>query len=124
MRTLRQTKKLIDMIGTIIFLLFSAYLIFGITQSVCSTKINLLFHKRKIIEVTHADGTLDYTVKVNGLMGLPFLYQTEVVDYGLGEYSLTGMSLGEAKSHVQKKESEYKEIIGKRITKRKVYEDN
>lgn len=110
------------MIGTIIFLLSCAYLIFGITQSVCSTKSNLLFHNRKIIEVTHADGTVDYTVKVNGLMGLPFLYQTEVVDYGMGEYYLTGMSLDEAKRHVLKKESEYKETVRKRITKRKVYE--
>jgi hypothetical protein len=57
-------------------------------------------------------------------MGLPFLYQTEAVDYGLYECDLTEMSLDEAKRHVLKKESEYKETVRKRITKRKVYECN
>ena len=84
-----------------------ALIIFAIESSYAPSKPSRLFHKWKVVEVTHNDGTVDYTVKINGFLGMPFLYQTMVEDMGLYSCALKGMSLSSAKEYVANKESKY-----------------
>lgn len=96
-------------------------MVFIVSSSEPILKSERLFHKRKIVECTHADGTVDYTVKVNGFLGLPLLYQTDEYDYGLCILRCKGMSFKQANEYIELRENDYNKKIGyKTIRKRTI----
>ncbi len=93
----------------ILILFVIAFIIYAILESCPGSKNEQIFHERKIIEVTHGDGSVDYTVKINGLLGMPFLWQIDVRnsnDFFEWE-DMTGLTLEAAKRHVERKQWEY-----------------
>ena len=52
-------------------LLLAALIVFIIQSSCVILKNKMIFHKRRIIKVTHASGEVDYNVEINGFLGLP-----------------------------------------------------
>lgn len=75
--------------------------------------------KYKIVEVTHANGEIDYTIKTSSFP-LYFLWVTVTEDYGLYSVNMRGIeSLERAKEFVSKYEKSDREDLGKRITNRR-----
>ena len=70
-------------------------------------KNKMIFHKRRIIKVTHASGEVDYNVEINGFLGLPFLWQIDQEDMGLYIDNKRGMTLEAAIEYVKEKDREY-----------------
>ena len=102
-------------IGT--FLL--AVLIVFIIQSSCVIlKNKMIFHKRRIIKVTHASGEVDYNVEINGFLGLPFLWQIDQENKGLHIEIKRGMPLDAAIEYVKRKEKEYLNAKGYKVKKK------
>lgn len=68
-----------------IFIVFCVYIIFAILSTDGRFSIQIseneylypLFNKRKVMKITYASGKCDYIIKVNGCMGIPFLYQKD-----------------------------------------------
>ena len=103
--------------GIVGFLVIVGLFLFVITSSCVLLKNKTIFHKRKIIEVTHADGTKSYKVMINGLLGLPFLYQVDIEDFGLYEEVKRNMPLDAAKDYINRKEQEWQRLCEKRVVK-------
>ena len=107
------------------------FLVSGISLSVViGTFIGLaitrplrLYHKWKIIKVTHKNGDVDYTLKRNGFLAMPFLYFpdhiTEEDDY-LGSFYATELSESKAKEIFSERYERYEEECGRKIVKREV----
>ena len=75
----------------------SAFVIFVVESSYLKTKDRELFHKYRVIKVTQQSGIINYKVKINGFLGLPFLYQTDYYTE----------SLDNAIKYVDRKNKEY-----------------
>ena len=100
-----------------IFIL-AAIVVFIIKSSCVILKNKMIFHKRRIIKITHVSGKVDYNVEINGFLGLPFLWQTDQEDMGLYIESKRGMSLDAAIEYVKRKEKEYLSAKGYKVKKK------
>jgi len=87
--------------------LLAALIVFIIQSSCVILKNKMIFHKRRIIKVTHASGEVDYNVEINGFLGLPFLWQIDQEDMGLYIENKRGMPLEAAIEYIKKKDREY-----------------
>ncbi len=88
-------------------LLLVALIMFIVQSSFVISKNKMIFHKRRIIKVTHASGKVDYNVEINGFLGLPFLWQIDQEDMGLYIDNKRGMPLEAAIEYVKRKDREY-----------------
>ena len=87
--------------------------------SVCS--VIGLFAKDKLIIVEQElkNGTKRYAVKRNWFLGLPFLYRTEIKDYGLYETYVIYDTLEEAEDYVTKLHEEYREKQERKVKRQR-----
>lgn len=102
------------------FVLLIFLIIFIISSSLPTLKHRGIFHKYRIVENTLRSGEKRYSVEVNGFLGMPFLYQTDVEDYGLYECTMRGMDFEEAKKYVEKRTLEYDKTSDSKVLKKKV----
>lgn len=79
------------------------------------------FAKEKliIVEQTLNNGKKRYAVKHNWFLGLPFLYRTEIEDYGLYECYVIKDTLEDAEKYVREWYEKYNEMQGKKVKKQK-----
>lgn len=75
--------------------------------------------KLVIVEQTLKDGSKRYAVKRNWFLGLPFLYHTEIEDYGLYECYVIRDTLEEAKKYVTEWYKKYNEKQEKKVKRQK-----
>lgn len=75
--------------------------------------------KLVIVEQTLKDGSKRYAVKRNWFLGLPFLYHTEIEDYGLYECYVIRYTLEEANKYVAKWYDKRDKKMSKRVKKQK-----
>jgi hypothetical protein len=97
--------------------LLAALIVFIIQSSCVILKNKMIFHKRRIIKVTHASGEVDYNVEINGFLGLPFLWQIDQEDMGFYIEIKRGMPLEAAIEYVKKKDKEYYKRKGYKVIK-------
>lgn len=85
--------------------------------SLAVTRPIQIYHKWKIVKVTHKGNYVDYTVKRNGYLGMPFLYDVEKADFGIlvKNKPLVGLSLQEANKLKSKMEEEYADLVRSKI---------
>jgi len=84
--------------------------------SLAVTRPIQIYHKWKIVKVTHKGNYVDYTVKRNGYLGMPFLYDVEMVDgIFFKNKPLIGLSLQEANKLKSKLEEEYADLVRSKI---------
>lgn len=102
------------------FVLLVFLTIFIISSSSPTLKHRGIFHKYRIVENTLRNGDKMYSVDVNGFLGMPFLYQTDIEDCGLYERTMRNMSLGEAKKYVEKRTLEYDKRNDNKVLKKRV----
>ena len=102
--------------------LLAGLIVFIIQSSDVILKNKRIFHKRRIIKVTHESGEIDYTVEINGFLGLPFLWQTDEEDMGLYIAVKRGMSLESAIEYVDRENIKYLKRIGYKIKKKERFE--
>lgn len=106
------------------FVLLVLIVIFILSSSSPTLKHRGIFHKYRIVENTLRNGEKRYSVEVNGFLGMPFLYQTDVENYGLYECTMRGMNFEEAKKYVEKRTLEYDKTSDSKVLKKKVvYQD-
>ena len=103
------------------FVLFVLLIIFIFSSSSPTLKHRGIFHKYRIVENTLRNGDKMYSVEVNGFLGMPFLYQTDVEDYGLYECTMRNMELDEAKKYIEKRTLEYNKWYDNKILKKKFH---
>lgn len=73
----------------------------------------------KIVEVTHANGEVDYTIKTSSFP-FYFIWVTVEEDYGLYSVRMRGVeSIERAKKFISKYEESDRENLGKRVTGRR-----
>ena len=99
-------------------LLLAALIVFIIQSSCVILKNKMIFHKRRIIKITHTSGEVDYNVEINGFLGLPFLWQIDQENMGLYIENKRGMSLEAAIEYVKKKDREYLSAKGYKAKKK------
>ena len=77
------------------------------------------FAKEKliIVEQTLKNGNKRYAVKRNWFLGLPFLYRTEIEDYGLYECYVIKDTLEAAEKYVREWYEKYNEMQGNKVKK-------
>lgn len=72
-----------------------------------------------IVEQTLNNGKKRYAVKRNWLLGIPFLYHTEIEDYGLYKRRVIYDTLEPAEKYVTEWYEKYNENQGKKVKRQK-----
>lgn len=101
---------------------FSILIIFAIVVALMIYGHYRIPAKYKIVEVTHANGKIDYTIKTSSF---PFYFLWVTVEVSYGYYSVVMRGVGTLE-HAKELVEQYKENdrrnLGKRITNRRTVE--
>ena len=103
-------------------IVFSILIIFAIVVALMIYGHYRIPAKYKIVEVTHANGEVDYTIKTSSFP-FYFLWVTVTEDYGLYSVNMRGVeTLEHAKELVEQYKENDRRNLEKRITNRRTVE--